>query len=122
METSRIKVKASGVEYTDKLQVYLEAKLVQIDKLVPNGASEAIYEVELGKATNHHKSGLIYRAEINLSYGSVLHRAEATETTIIRAIDAVKEEIKTELRKGRSKKKEIARKGARVIKKIIRGG
>ena len=121
MESSRIKVKASGIEYTDKLRTYIASKLQQLDRLIPKGASDAKYEVEIGKATKHHKTGLIYRAEINLSYGSTLNRAEATDTTIIRAIDAVKEEIKTELRKGRGKKKEEARKGARVMKKMVRG-
>lgn len=122
MDTSRIKVKASGIEYTDKLRTYLESKLLQLERLIPKTASNPKYEIELGKATKHHKSGMIYRAEINLSYGAVLNRAEATETTIIRAIDAVKEEIKTELRKGRGKKKEDARKGARVLKKMIQNG
>lgn len=119
METSRIKVKASSVEYTPKLRAYLESKLLQLDKLIPKRASDAKYEIELGKATKHHKSGLIYRAEINLSYGSTMNRAVAVDTTIIRAIDAVKEEIKTELRKGRGKKKEEARKGARLLKKMV---
>ena len=122
MQTPDIKVKSSGIEYTDKLQAFVEKKIHQLDKLIPEHARDALYEIELGKATKHHKTGKIFRAEINLSYGSVLHRAEATGTKIEYAVDAIKEELKAEITKSRTKKKEIARKSARDVKKISRGG
>ena len=115
-----IKVKASGVEYTDKLAVLVEKKIMQLVKLLPRSASDAVYEVELSKATKHHKSGKIYRAEINISYGSILHRAEDVAETLEIAIEIVKDELKTELSKTRGMKKEAARKGGRALKSMIR--
>lgn len=122
MQIPTIKVKSSGIDYTEKLAAYVEKKIRQLDKLVPESAKDALYEIELGKATKHHKTGKIYRAAINLSYGSILHRAEATDVKIEYAVDAIKEELKTEITKSRTKKKEVARKSARGAKKLAQGG
>jgi ribosomal subunit interface protein len=122
MQTPDIKVKSSGIEYTEKLATYVEKKIRQLDKLIPENAKDALYEIELGKATKHHKTGKIFRAEINLSYGSTLHRAVAEDTKIEYAVDAIKEELKAEITKSRTKKKEAARKCARGAKKIAQGG
>jgi ribosome-associated translation inhibitor RaiA len=82
---------------------------------------DATFEVELGKATKHHKSGKIFRAETNISYKGTLHRAEGVAETIENAIDIMKNELKAELRKGRTKKKDVARAGSRTLKKMVRG-
>jgi ribosomal subunit interface protein len=118
--SSRIKVTARGIEYTKKLEDTLEKKLLQVDRLLPRGVVNATYEVELGKASKHHKTGKIYRAEVNLSYNDVLHRAVGTEETIENAIDVMKNELKSELRKTRTKSKDIARDGGRELKRRIR--
>lgn len=116
-----LKVKASGITYTEKLRTLVEKKIAQLSKLLPQSASDAMFEVELGKATKHHKSGKIHRAEINLSYGSTVFRAEETATTIEEAIEVAKDELKIELGKRRGKKKEAARKGGRELKRMVRG-
>ena len=116
-----LKVKASGIIYTDTLRVLVEKKIAQLSKLLPKSASDAVFEVELGKATKHHKNGKIYRAEINLSYGSTVHRAEEIAETIESAIEATKDELKVELSKRRGKRKEAARTGGRTLKKMVRG-
>ncbi len=116
-----MKVKTSGIDMTEKLLDTLEKKLAQVERLLPAGAKSAIFEIELGKATKHHKTGKIYRAEANISYGPVIHRAEGVEETIEAAIDVMKNELKAELRKGRTKKKDEARKGGRELKRRVRG-
>lgn len=115
-----IKVKASGIKYTDELRDLVLKKIPQISKLLPKSASDAVFEIELGKATKHHKSGNIFRAEINVSYNSIVHRAEEAAPSIEEAFEIAKDELKSELRKGRTKKKDIARKGGRELKARIR--
>lgn len=114
-------MKASGVEYTKALRVHLEQKLEQLERLLPKTASDISFECELGKSTKHHKSGKIYRAEINLSYGSTMHRAEAVAETIKIAIDEMKKELKAELLKQRGKHAEKKLKGGRILKRMIKG-
>ncbi len=116
-----LKVKASGITYTDALRELVEKKVAQLVKLLPRSASDAVFAVELGKATKHHKTGKIYSAEITLSYGSTVHRSEETSTTIEEALEITKDELKVELSKRRGKKKEAARKGGRTLKKMMRG-
>jgi ribosomal subunit interface protein len=117
---SRIKVKASGIETTEKILDILEKKLAQVERLLPKGAN-AVFEIELGKATKHHKTGKIFRAEANLSHGPMLYRAVGTEETIEIAIDVMKNELKSELRKNKTKRKDVARKGGRELKRRVRG-
>lgn len=117
---AKIKVKASGIEYTDKLRALVEKKIPQLEKLLPKNATDAVFDIELGKATKHHKSGKIYRAEINLSYGSVVHRAEETSVTIEEAFEVTKDELKGELTKQRGKRKAAVLKGGRILKKMVR--
>lgn len=121
MAKRKFKVKASGIEYTDTLRAYLEKKLKMLERLLPKTAPDIIFEVGLGKSTKHHKSGKIYRAEINLSYGAVMHRAEADAETIEIAIDEMKKELKAEISKRRGKREEKARNGGRILKKMIKG-
>ena len=118
---SRITVKGKEVERTKKLDALLEKKIPQLERLLPPAGKNAAIEIELGKATGHHKSGAIYRAEINLSYGKHLHRAEAAADSIENALDEATSELKAELRKARTKKKDVARKGSRTLKKMVRG-
>jgi ribosomal subunit interface protein len=118
----QIKLKVSGMERTETLVKLIDTKLAQVERLLPKGVTDATFEVELGKATKHHKSGKIFRAETNISYKGTLHRAEGVAETIESAIDIMKNELKAELRKGRTKKKDAARAGSRTLKKMVRGG
>lgn len=117
---AEIKVKASGIEYTDILRSLVEKKIPQLEKLLPKSATDPVFEIELGKATKHHKSGKIYRAEINVSYGSVVHRAEEIAVSIEEAFEVAKDELKGELTKQRGKSKVAIREGGRILKKMVR--
>ncbi len=116
-----IVTKATNLILTPDLQEYLEKKLSSLSKLVKSGHSEHIEtRVELGRTTLHHKKGEVFFAEVNLSIGKHLLRARQETTDIHSAIDEVKDELKTELVKFKSKRETLFLRGARSIGKNLR--
>ncbi len=116
-----INTKAKNIELTSHLEEYLEKRLATLERLLPK--SDAITcDVELEKTTEHHHTGRIYRAEINLALGGQLLRAEATEESIENAIDVAKNELKRELTKLTDKTDSMFRRGARKAKDFFRFG
>lgn len=121
MAFPNISIKTKNLELTDALRDVLEKRLSTLERLLPK-EGDTVCEVELAKTTEHHQAGNIFRAEINLSLGGQLLRAEATEETIENAIDRAKNELKAELRKMNSKNESLFRRGARRAKEMFRFG
>lgn len=115
------KIQATNITLSVAQGDYLMEKLAQIGRLLPSGETAVMCEVELEKTTKHHKSGQIFRAEINLTFGRTFLRAEATSESIEQAIDEVKGEIKAEVRKMNEKRDTSVKKGGRKMKQIMRG-
>lgn len=121
MAFPHINVKGKNIDLTPALQELLEKRLVTLERLLPQ--SDAITcDVELEKTTEHHQSGKIFRAEINMRLGGQLLRAEATEESIEIAIDTAKNELKRELTKLTAKTESMFRRGARKAKDFFRFG
>jgi len=122
MSFPHIQIKTTNYELTEATREILEKRLATLERLLPKDEATTICEVELSKITEHHHAGKIYRVEVNLSFGGKLIRAEATEETIESAIDQVKGQLKTELRKMNDKGESLFRRGARRAKEMLRFG
>lgn len=113
--------KVRHLALTPALEAYLEKRMATLERYLPK--SDAITcDIELSKTTEHHQTGEIYRAEINLLLGGQLLRAEATRTSIEAAIDEAKDELKRELHKFTDKNESRFRRGARRAKEFFRFG
>ncbi len=118
----RLNIKATGMELTVALRQYVENKVGYLEKFVNPNDSSAIAEVEISKVSNHHKSGDIFRAEINLTRaGTKLVREEVTDEDMYAAIDMVKDALIETLSSEANKKITLFRKGGRAIKNLIKG-
>lgn len=115
-----INTKATNITITPQLQTLLEQKLAPLGKFLDE-RREVLCEVELEKITDHH-SGKIFRAEVNLTSGGRLFRAEATEEQMEQAIDIVRNEIKHELQHTQGKRKSLLKRGHQVLKDMMRRG
>lgn len=114
----KIILKGKDFEITSSVEDYLQKKLETLKKFLKNFNSELIKaEVELGKTTRHHQTGDIFRAEINLSVGGKLFRAESEKDDLFAAIDEVRDDLAGEIKKFKTKKETIFIRGARSIKK-----
>jgi len=115
-------IKTTNVSLTPALSEYLEKKLSHLDKFInPKDMEATMCYVEIGKTTNHHKTGDVFLAEYNLSINGKVLRAEKEEFDLYSAIDLVNDEIENEIRSYKTKKISLIRRGGAKIKQIIKG-
>lgn len=124
----KINIKASNLDLTPAITVYIEDKINGLEKFVSGEGLKAWDEhnqaameadVEIAKTTSHHRQGDIYRAEVNLKVPGRIIRAEAEEWDMRVAVDKVKDELQAELKKYKNKQETEFRKGSRILKKLI---
>ncbi len=120
MSFPNITTKVKNFELTEALKEKLKKRFATLERLLPKGSIDVLCEVELEKITDHHQAGKIYRAEVNLSFGGRLLRAEALEENMETAIDQIKNELKRELEKTHSRTESLVRRGARRAKEFLR--
>ncbi|MEK7589902.1 MAG: ribosome-associated translation inhibitor RaiA [Patescibacteria group bacterium] len=114
--STRKNIKATNIELTQEISDYLDKRLQSIEKLIDPNDTSAIFDVEVGKTTNHHQTGSIFRAEINLHIALKQFRATSEEETLFNAIDKAEKEIVNEVRRAKGKKQRLLRKGGNAIK------
>lgn len=114
----RTTIKGTGIELTPALTNYVNEKFAMLDKLVIN-FGDVLANVEIGKETQHHKTGNWFFAEVNLKCDGKVLRNVAEEADLYAAIDKVKDGMAEELRSYEKKKKSLFLRGARAIKNIF---
>lgn len=118
-----VTIKATGIEITPAIEAYVRDKFQAIERLAREDASIgriATLAVEVGKTTNHHHSGDIFRAEATLKVGAELYRTEYETSDLYSAVDVTKDEMIDVLSKSKDKRENLFRKGSRMIKKLLR--
>lgn len=89
-----IKIKATKMELTPAIEAAVNEKFGGLDKYFDNIIG---CEVEVGKTTNHHNKGDIFRTEVNLEVPQKLIRAEAETDDLYKSMTEAKDKIKVEL-------------------------
>jgi len=116
-----IKTRAANFTMTPAIEDYTSKKVLSLSKFLHAG-DNALCEVELGKTTNHHKSGDIFKAEINIvTPGKNQFYAMAEESDLYAAIDVVRDNIEREIISKKTKRETLFRRGAMRFKSILKG-
>ena len=108
-----------GIEKTEAIENYLDKRIKNLNKLVHD--DNAFATVELGKTTNHHKSGEVFRAEINFHSGGKDYYVASEKDDLYAAIDDMRDGITREITQFKTKSETMFRRGARKVKDMIRG-
>lgn len=114
-----ISIKASNIELTPALKDYAEKRMSSITKFTEGDADIL---VDIGKTTAHHKGGEIFQASVNVTtplgkqYHAVTQKADLYE-----AIDDIRSEVVREITSAKGKRDTLFVRGARSIKKMLRG-
>lgn len=116
----RTNIKATNIELTPAVSDYIEKKLSSIGKYLESGV-DAVAHVEVGKSTNHHRSGDVFKAEVHIVGGGIDCYAVSEKSDLFAAIDIVKDEIESSLMHEKGKRFALARRGARMVKDMMRG-
>jgi len=117
---SRIKIKVTGaILLTDELRSFIDEKIQKLFKLIPESDTAALAEVEI-ESTANSRIGDSYRAEITFTFSGGMARAEAKREVLHVAIDEAVAEARRELRRAKSKHRDLARRGAAQVKEFFR--
>lgn len=114
-----INIKATNMELTPAIEDYVNSKLDRIDKFIKKG--EVGVYIEVGKTTNHHKRGDLYKAEFNIEIDGDKFFTESEKEDLYTAIDDAKEEIIRRIINKKDKKKTLFKRGSMSVKKMIKG-
>ncbi len=113
-------IKSTNLDLTEALRDYTEKRLSFLEQFA---GAESQVSVELEKTTNHHKSGEIFRAEVNVTTpAGSLHRAVSEKTDLYEAIDDIRDEMKREITASKGKERRLWKRGALAVKEMLRGG
>ena len=93
------RIKGTGIELTDAIKDAVEAELAMLDPMVERWGDAVSADVEVGKTSNHHQKGEIFRAEVNLQIPGKLLRAEDENEDLYVAIKNVGGTLQRELNK-----------------------
>ena len=117
-----IQFKATNVTIDNAWQDLVGQKFQSLEKYI-GAETDTKCDVEFEKETGeHHNGGKLHRVEANLFLHGKLYRAEASEESFEKAIDAVRADLDRELAKAHEKRETLVKRGGRKLKDMLRFG
>ena len=117
----KINILATGIELTPAIYAYVEKRIRAVEKYIDSENEDIVAKVEVGRVTQHHRSGEIFRAEVHITGGGHDLYASTEEEDLYTAIDKVKDEISKEARRRKGKRSTMLRKGQQTMKNAVKG-
>ncbi len=115
-----IKITCNNLELTPAIDDYVHKKISLLEKFLTQKEA-TICEVEIGKTTRHHKSGDVFKAEVNLiEPGSKQVYAVVEEEDLYAAIEFVRDEVEREIISNKEKRSTLVRKGGALVKSLLK--
>ena len=115
-----INIKATNMELTGAISDYVNKRLLGVEKFVKEG-DKVIVQVEVGKTTNHHKRGDVYRAEFNIEISGTKYYTFSEKEDLYEAIDDAKGEVVRQITSNKDRKQTLFKRGASSVKKMLKG-
>jgi ribosomal subunit interface protein len=104
-------IHAKNIELNDPLRTFIKEKIDDLEHLLGDvGPVHAHIEVSI--PSQHHNSGPIYYAEVNLDLNGAVLRAEANNFDMHSAIVDAKDALKVRIKKHKERLKDSRRKPA----------
>lgn len=113
-----IRIHAPQLPLTSAIEEYVLKRVTPLQKLVSD--QNVVCEIELAKTTNRHKSGEIFKAEINMVLPDKHIYLVSEKTDLYQAIDDVRDQLDQTLSMRKEKKQTLFRRGAGRIKDMIK--
>ena len=117
----RINEKGVNMQITGEIKDYLYKKLAHLEKFLNLSDESILCEVELGKVSNHHKNGDVFKTEINLHMAGKNLRAVSEMDDLFASIDMAKDEMVRELQANKDKKVSLIKRSGAKIKNFVKG-
>ncbi len=114
-----INIKGTNIELTDAITDFVNKHLASIGKFVKKGTMTGY--VEIGKTTNHHKQGEVFKAEFDIQINGERYFTMAETSDLYASIEEAKEEIVRKITHTKDRKKTLFKRGALSVKKMLKG-
>jgi ribosomal subunit interface protein len=113
-----VNIKATQIELTDDLRDLIEKRVASTEKFTKH--LDRVY-VDVGRTTNHHKQGEVFRAEFNVVINGEKFNAFMDADDINTAVDEAHRELVRQITERKDHKISLFRRGARSVKKMLKG-
>lgn len=107
-------LKATKIELTQAIKDAVAKKLSTLDAKVKRFGTSVTAAVEVGMTSKHHKKGLVFRAEIQISLPGKKVYAEAVDEDLYKALSAAKKEVEVQVKKYKDMKEAKTKKVAKT--------
>ena len=108
-------------EATEEVMEKMKRKLNGMKKYLGKKDELVQVYVELGKSTEAHQSGNVWRTQINLDFKGQRYHVDTTAEHLQAAIDFAVRDLESEIRKATQKGKSMLRRGGGALKSFMRG-
>ena len=115
----RTQFTASNYDLPRAATEHAERKLKALAKYLGRAKEGSLVRVHLGKESEAHQRGRIWRADLNFELDGALYRASALEETIEAAIDRAMGELIREVRTARERRKSLMKRGGAKVKAFL---
>ena len=119
-----INLQGKNIELTPAIYDYVLKRVTNLEKLlksIETEGGEVSAQFEVSQSTRHHKSGAIFHADCLIKTECEEFYSSADEEDLYAAVDAVKENLFREISKHKDRKQTLLYRGARSIKKMLKG-
>ncbi len=93
----RIDIKATNLELTDAIRDAVQKHMDEMDKITARFGDVVRGEVEVGKTSQHHAKGDIFRAEVHVRLPGKAVYAEAVNEDLYVAINDAKKDAERQI-------------------------
>lgn len=117
-----ISIKSTDFNMTPDINDLIREKISLVERFLElKGDEVALAEVEVQRST-HHKKGEVFRCEVNLSFKGKVIRAETKHFDVRNAIEDLRQQLEKRIRRGKGKRFDVFKKGARRLKSLLKRG
>lgn len=120
----QINLQGKNIELTDAIKDYVSKRVTNLEKLLTRieaSNGKVMVNFEVGKSTNHHKSGEIFHADCLIKIDGKEFYGSADKVDLYQAIDDVKDSLYNEINKNKDRAQTLFHRGGRSIKKMLKG-
>ena len=115
-----INIKTTTISMTPAIAEYIDKHLDSVRKFLESDPTAKL-DLEIGKTTNHHKNGDIFKAEMHIIAKDQNIYTSVEKDDLYTAIDILRDEVIRKLKSEKSKQRSFLRKGGAKLKDILKG-
>lgn len=120
----QINLQGKNFEVTEPIRDYVLKRVTNLEKLlssIEENGGEVLVNFEVGKSTNHHKSGEVFHSDCLININGEKFYSSSDKEDIYQTIDEIKETLFNEIRKNKDRRQTLFKRGAASVKKMLKG-